>query len=111
MWVLSSVKAAYWICAADASPKGNVQVLEFCLGLNAAFLSLNQVPREHCITTKNLISTLCWGQRGCSIWGWFCTCSSLSLVQLLVPGAQLCCNHSQLLHHLHGGLWQQKNRK
>lgn len=58
-WVLSSVMATSLVCAADASPKWNVQVLEFCLGLNAAFLSLNQLPREHCITTKNLISTLC----------------------------------------------------
>lgn len=42
-------------------------MLEFCLALNAAFLSLTQVPQEHCITAKSLISTLHrvgWGGGG-----------------------------------------------
>ena len=95
-------------------------MLEFCLALNAAFLSLTQVPQEHCITAKSLISTLHrvgWGGGGGGggggvfCLGCFYTCSSLSLVQPLVPEAQLCCNHSRLLHHLHGGLWQRKSRK
>lgn len=47
-------------------------MLEFCLALNAAFLSLTQVPQEHCITAKSLISTLHrvgWGGGGGVLFG------------------------------------------